>query len=545
VPSERFEALLADYLDGTIDAAGSAELAGEVERDPAAARDFEAAVGFEALLVAAHTEPPPESALAERVGRKAEPAPVLRPTSWGTRAAAVAAAAILIAAGIWAALQVFNSQPPPTIAKAPVPAPGAPNQVLAGKVLVDGVESAAAGIRNGARVEVLGEQPAEIQLADGSKAVLAPKSQAVLRGPVGEVRQVVELTSGKGDFKVEKEPRQFQVKTDLGSVTVTGTVFSVELRPREAKGEGEMKGKLGLVLAVTVMVGSVQVNYGGKDHSVNVGPTQVFGEEPKKETPKSTLPEGVVGFAGQVKGTVVAKVEGGMDFKVSEVLKVWDANKATDPKALAGMTIRVISPWVKVGDKMQQAGTRLAFIRKLQVGQEIPALEIRNTEREIFIITELTKEQAAWAREGQEGKKEEPKKEEPKKEESIVGKKFVLSDKAAEATFSGVIVGREKANLKIKIAESADKRLPAGETVIFFPSAMEKGEGGQWHVTRAYGEVIERLRAGDKVEGGAFFDEHPRLAYITVTARGEGEKRPERKEPEKRPEPPKSGGDEF
>ena len=116
-------------------------------------------------------------------------------------------------------------------------------------------------------------------------------------------------------------------------------------------------------------------------------------EEPKKENP---LPESVRGFAGQVKGIVAAKVEGGIDLKVTEVLKTWEANKAAQPKALVGMTIRVISPWVKVGDKMQQAKTRLAYLSTLQVGQEV-TLEIKNTEREVFIVTELTKEQKEQA----------------------------------------------------------------------------------------------------------------------------------------------------
>lgn|GEM_PF-1454562 len=538
MPDERFESLLADYLDGTIDAAGREELANTVERDPAAARAFEEALGFEALLVAAHTEPQANAELVGRIGRRVGDAPVPRSSYWRTRVAAAAAAAILIAAGIWAAMGLFGSK-----SALVEPVPSAPNQLLAGRVLVEGVEIEGRGIGNGARLQVLGTTPAQIRLADGSMAVLAAGSQAVLHGPVGEVRQVVELARGRGDFRVEKEPRQFRVDTGLGSVAVTGTEFSVELRPREAKGEGEMKAKLGLALAVTVLVGSVQVNYDGKDHLLTAGPTRVFGEEPRKEEPKATLPDGAVGFSGQVRGTVAVKNDRGIGLKVAEVLKTWPGSKAADPKTLVGLTIKVTASWVKgEGEKKGHPNElQLTFLRRLEVGQEV-TLEVKNVEREIFVILELTKDQAAWAK---EGPKEEPKKDEPRKVEIVVGQKIGLSDKAAEATFSGTLVGREKANLKVKIAESTDKRLPAGETVVFFPAGWEKGEGGQWRVTRAYAEIVERLRAGDKVEGGAFFDEHPRLAWLTVTARGEGEKRPERKDPEKKPEPPKSGGDEF
>jgi hypothetical protein len=307
-----------------------------------------------------------------------------------------------------------------------------------------------------------------------------------------------------------------------------------------------MKGRLVLALAVAVAAGSVQVNYDGKDYSLAAGEQRVFAEEGrgKRERPKveNPLPEAVRGFVGMVKGTVAAKNERGFDLKVTAVLKTWEGNKAPNPAALVGMTIKVTAMWSKgEGDKWRQNEVQLAFIRKLEVGQEL-TVEIKNIEREVFAILELTKEQTELAKAGrEEPRKEEPRKEEPRKEgESIVGKKLVFSDRAAQATFSGVVAGREGGNLKIKIAESADKRLPAGETVTFF-AQWEQVEG-KWRVSRAYGEVIERLRAGDKVEGGAFFDEHPRLAYITVTARGEGEKKPEEK---KKPEPKKTEGDEF
>ena len=532
MPSEKFEQLLADYLDGTLDAAGRDALAAEMERDAQAAQVFDQAVSFEALLVAAHVEPPARESIAGGVRSRAEQALVLRSISWRGRVLAAAAAAVLVGAGLWAFHGLFTTKPAP-------PLPPADNQVLAGRVEADGVE--AAGFPNGAKVKVLGNQPAEIRLADGSMASLTPKSEAVLRGPAGAVRQVVELQRGAGTFDVHKEPKQFKVETPVGSVTVMGTKFSVELQPREAKGAGEMKGTLSWALVVAVAAGTVEVNYGGKSESLTVGASKTFAEEGKKEEPKATLPESVRGFAGQVKGTVAAKGEKSFDLKVTEVLKTWEANKATKPADLVGLTITVTSPWVKVGDRMQQAGTRLAFVQKVQVGQDL-TLEIKHSERDQFVITELTKEQAAWAKAG----REEPRKEEPRKEpESVVGKKLVLSDRAAEATFTGLVAGRgEGGVLKIRIATAEDKRLPVGETVAFYPSAFEKIED-RMRPARAYLQALERVHVGDKVEGGAFFDEHPRLAHLTVTARGEGERRPEKRPEERKPEPPKGGGDEF
>jgi hypothetical protein len=137
--------------------------------------------------------------------------------------------------------------------------------------------------------------------------------------------------------------------------------------------------------------------------------------------------------------------------------------------------------------------------------------------------------------------------EEAKKEgDSIVGKKFTLTDKAATATFTGVVVGREKAVLKVKIEKiegvtewkgpkGEAGQVKVGETLGIF-AQWEKGENGKWRPAKSNMEVFRKLRVGDKVEGGLYFEEHPRLACITVTARGEGERHPEKRPEEKKPE---------
>ena len=140
--------------------------------------------------------------------------------------------------------------------------------------------------------------------------------------------------------------------------------------------------------------------------------------------------------------------------------------------------------------------------------------------------------------------------EEFKKTEIVVGQKVVLSDKVAAATFSGVVVGREKAVLKVKIDKvegTVEWKSPKGETgqvkvgeTLAIYCTWEKGEGDKYHPARTTMQLFERLRAGDKVDGGLYFDEHPRLSSLTVTARGEGEKQPEG---EKKPEAPKAGGE--
>jgi hypothetical protein len=155
----------------------------------------------------------------------------------------------------------------------------------------------------------------------------------------------------------------------------------------------------------------------------------------------------------------------------------------------------------------------------------------------------------AFRANAEEGKKE-------KEGDSIVGKKFVLSDKAVESTVTGVVVGRERLALKVKVEKvegTTEWKNPKGETVkitvgetVAIYGQHEKGEDGKWHPAKATAELYEKLRAGDKLVAGLYFDERLRPAYITVTARGEGEKQPEKKpEGDKKPEPPKGGGGDF
>jgi len=151
--------------------------------------------------------------------------------------------------------------------------------VLAGRVTVGGVETT--NVPNGSRVTVAAEAEATIRLADGSEVVLRPAAIAVLRGPVGNVREMVELERGAGTFKVTTGPEQFNVATPVGSVMVTGTEFSVELRPVEKGGEN-MERKTAVLLAVAVLAGSVQVEYDSKTWTLSAGESRVFGAEGAK-----------------------------------------------------------------------------------------------------------------------------------------------------------------------------------------------------------------------------------------------------------------------
>ena len=268
MPSEKFDGLVGEFLDGTLDAGGARELAAEIERDQAAAGAFEKALAFEALLVAAHREPPElGKVLAGLRGRPAA-ARLLRWPAWPL----VAAAALLaVAVTVYLGLRSGPTGGPS----------GAVNQVLAGSVAVGGVE--ARSIPDGSRVAVIGASDAAIRLTDGSEAVLRPASIAVLRGPQGEAREVVDLERGAAGFKVKAASGEFKVATPVGSVRVTGTEFNVELRPSEEKKGESMSGKIGVIMFVAVVAGSVQVDFQGRTTPLSIGQSMAFGSEGKRD----------------------------------------------------------------------------------------------------------------------------------------------------------------------------------------------------------------------------------------------------------------------
>ena len=151
-------------------------------------------------------------------------------------------------------------------------------EVLSGNVLVEGVGKMR--IREGSTIRVAGKTPAAIRLSDGSHIELEPTTKAVLHGQSQGRRQVVELLQGGGTFRVEKVPGDFQVTTNLGSVTVLGTKFSVWIAP-PGNPKGANANPQSAALAVAVLVGSVQVDVAGKTYVLGSGENRVFAEHLK------------------------------------------------------------------------------------------------------------------------------------------------------------------------------------------------------------------------------------------------------------------------
>jgi hypothetical protein len=145
--------------------------------------------------------------------------------------------------------------------------------VETGRVLVDGVESRQ--VRAGAEVEVLGDQSAVIHLPRGGVAELAPTSKAIIYRRVPSTGQVVALSEGCGEFRVQDGPDRFHVETPLGKISGGATQFFVGLRPAEKEGESLVARQVA-ALIVAVIAGDVRVSHGDRNYALGRGDNRVY-----------------------------------------------------------------------------------------------------------------------------------------------------------------------------------------------------------------------------------------------------------------------------
>jgi anti-sigma factor RsiW len=264
--------LIDAYLNGTIDAAELAELNRLLETDPAAADELAAAAAIDEFVERYFYEEPYREEMRSTLARLAPPRRRVAP--W-----LAVAAALLVAIGGLTAWQVTRR-------------PEVPYEVLSGRLLVEGVPTER--IVEGTPVVVGGAEPAVLQLTDGTRAELDPESEAIVHGPQGATRQVVELRSGSGLFRVPKGDGRFRVETAVGSVTSLGTEFSVDYSLPHSEGESAMRTiSTGIAaLAVSVVTGMVQVDIQNKSFTLSSGESRVFAAAPadKRAEKKASLP---------------------------------------------------------------------------------------------------------------------------------------------------------------------------------------------------------------------------------------------------------------
>lgn len=248
--ADRLEFLLERYQSGAASSDEMAELEASLRADPATRRVFAERFLLEVQLHRAFSGVVPMSL------------PLPTPARWSRRVVMLAAAAAVVLMVVGAiVLSPFGRKQLSGL------------EVVKGEVSVDGV--AVTHIPTGQWFEV-GNAPAVIRLADGTRAELGPASRALIQGQPGEVRQVVELAQGSGSFHVTHGSGQFRVQTPVATVTALGTEFSVKLRPL-GKNRAAAKGKPAVAVAVTA--GTVQVDAGGKSYVLAAGKKRVYGDD--------------------------------------------------------------------------------------------------------------------------------------------------------------------------------------------------------------------------------------------------------------------------
>jgi ferric-dicitrate binding protein FerR (iron transport regulator) len=217
-------------------------------------------------------------------------------------------------------------------------------QIVSGSALVD--QKKDGFIAENSVIECVAGAPATIQFPDGSIMELASSSSTVMH------RRGVELKAGKATFQIQKvndASDAFSVKTAVGTVSVLGTKFSVELEPhgRNTNGGTDMK-RAAMIMAVSVLAGSVSVNYNGSNYVLAMGQSQAFGED-KDAAP--VLPPVLKGYSGGINGHVVSVNKDSMVIKLGRNSKQ-GFEAATDKVVVVIVKDVKDLPELKAGDQV-------------------------------------------------------------------------------------------------------------------------------------------------------------------------------------------------
>jgi hypothetical protein len=135
----------------------------------------------------------------------------------------------------------------------------------------------ATDVRRGA-VLVTANQPASLVLGGYCQVQLEPNTALRIEGKQGA--EGVHLEKGAVQCSVNPGVGAFAVRSQVGTVSVIGTSFSVKLLERKGTGTGSSSRKNVGKMAVAVTTGSVSVDYNGRVVKLTAGSQQVFGEEP-------------------------------------------------------------------------------------------------------------------------------------------------------------------------------------------------------------------------------------------------------------------------
>jgi hypothetical protein len=145
-------------------------------------------------------------------------------------------------------------------------------RVLSGRVVVAGSE--VTRIPENRTFEVVGKEPAVIELPGGARLELVKATRAAVRREEGELR--VQLESGGGEFHVAAGQAPLKVETPLGVVTAAESQFSLVLLTKLPVDFSPTEPLSVPSLVVAVAQGSVTIKRGDVTTRLMAGQEQVF-----------------------------------------------------------------------------------------------------------------------------------------------------------------------------------------------------------------------------------------------------------------------------
>ncbi|MEM7394462.1 MAG: FecR domain-containing protein [Verrucomicrobiota bacterium] len=125
-------------------------------------------------------------------------------------------------------------------------------------------------------------QSARVELGGYCDVSLKPNTRVSLAGK--EKAERVILEEGTVSCEVDRGVGTFEVETDLGVVSVVGTVFDVDVK-REPIGDDLVLKRM----AVRVSSGTVRVTAGGRDELLVAGAQESFGEKLMRRDPSEPV----------------------------------------------------------------------------------------------------------------------------------------------------------------------------------------------------------------------------------------------------------------
>ncbi|MCY2931280.1 MAG: FecR domain-containing protein [Planctomycetota bacterium] len=207
----------------------------------------------------------------------------------GWRVPVAAAAGVLLALGAWALLAP---------ASYPAPRAGGDYRLVSGQRVERGSVLAA------------GEGKATVELGGYCRLALDPHARVRLAG--GERAEQVFLEAGAATCEVDRNVGTFTVQTEVGTVSVKGTKFTV--RVLDSKGDEPMVTKR---LVVHVLVGAVLVSGAWGSMPVQAGQEQTLTAAGAVPMAADTKPVRIAGQLTKIEGKVLTITDGGKDTVVT------------------------------------------------------------------------------------------------------------------------------------------------------------------------------------------------------------------------------------